>query len=86
MAPEVYDRTRRGEPLTVRVADGNPNWHLPEDAIKDARTTAGLTLFCGVVVLVFALVAVVLMWAARRLKAKRHGASHFPKDPPPAVT
>lgn len=79
---QTHDTTRAGAPLPVRYAAERPDWHLPEAALKQARTRAGLTVLAGVVVLVFPAFPLMAAWVARRAKAKRD-AGHFPKAPPP---
>jgi hypothetical protein len=92
VSQDVYDRTRAGAPLIIRSAPERPDGKLPEEAIVDAKSDAALVVFTGALVLVFVSIAVVLVWAAKRAKAKavargaiRTGAN-FPKDPPPSST
>ncbi|MBN9122459.1 MAG: hypothetical protein J0I06_25500 [Planctomycetes bacterium] len=90
VSQEVHGATRAGAPLRVRVAVGRPGWHLPEDAIADAKADAAFVLFTGALVLVFVLTALVLVWAAKRLQAKPaptvSAPDNFPKDPPTGST
>ena len=82
VSKELHDATRAGAPLVVRSAPVRPDWHLPEEALADAKSDAVLTVFTGALVLVFVLTALVLVWAANRRRARAAPADNFPKDPP----
>ncbi len=81
---DTSDATRAGAPLPVRVAGGNPDWHLPEAAIPDAKVGAGLTLATGALVIAFGVIAGAFSRAAKSpapTPVAQDG--NFPKDPPP---
>ena len=88
VSKDVHDRVSAGAPLLIRSAPERPGWNLPEEAIAGARSDAMFTIYTGALVLVFVLTALVLMWAAKRRKAKTAAraapppADNFPKDPP----
>jgi hypothetical protein len=67
---DVHDRTRAGAPLLIRSAPDRPDWNLPADVINDAKSDAALTAFSGALIIVFVFTALVLMWAAKRRRAK----------------